>query len=167
MLQNLLPNLVPAFLIAMPVPDVSSEPISCSGLSGLSTAPLVYFHQDYCRCSITSSVRLLPAFDYFRCSIIVSVCLLPLFVYCRRASTAQLSGITYEKNSMHWNDEMILKKNKKKYTQPPIDHLHLPNSLLSALGPRASLSSPFPPTPPSPPTPPLPSSHLRQPEHSG
>src|SRR5947209_19808264 len=36
---------------------------------------------------------------------------------------------------MHWNDEMILKKNKKKYTQPPVGHLHLPNSLLSALGP--------------------------------
>ena len=141
----------------MPVPDVSSEPISCSGLSGLSTAPLVYFHQDYCRCSITSSVRLLPAFDYFRCSIIVSVCLLPLFVYCRRASTAQLSGITYEKNSMHWNDEMILKKNKKKYTQPPVGHLHLPNSLLSALGPihLSQLTIPSDPSLPSHPAPPF------------
>jgi len=90
MLQNLLPNLVPAFLIAMPVPDVSSEPISCSGLSELSTSVFGLFPLgllpafDYCQRSITASVRLLPAFDYCQRSITASVQLLPVFDYCKR-----------------------------------------------------------------------------------
>src|SRR5437588_11559978 len=108
MLQNLLPNLVPASLIAMPVPDVSSEPISCSGLSELSSSVFGLFPLgllpafDYCQRSITASVGLLPALNYFRCSIIANVRLLSALVYCRPTSTVQLSGITYEKNSMHW-----------------------------------------------------------------
>ena len=79
MLQNLLPNLVPAFLIAMPVPDVSSEPISCSGLSELSTSVFGLFPLgllpafDYCQRSITSGVRLLQAFDCSRRSFTADV----------------------------------------------------------------------------------------------
>jgi len=87
MLQNLLPNLVPAFLIAMPVPDVSSEPISCSGLSELSTSVFGLFPLgllpafDYCQRSITASVQLLPVFDYCKGLIALGVRLLQTYVY--------------------------------------------------------------------------------------
>src|SRR5437588_10622579 len=96
MLQNLLPNLVPTFLIAMPVPDVSSKPISCSGLSELSTSVFGLFSLgllpafDYYQRSITASVRLLPAFDYCQRSITSGVRLLQAFDCSRRSFTADV-----------------------------------------------------------------------------